>query len=402
MAKIRLRYVNSFNDRHGRRRHQCRIPGQKSFALPGLPGSAEFMDAYQAALANASIAPSEIGASRTKAGTLDAAIVGYYKSKNFIEDLAPSTQQVRRNILERFRAARAPSGQSYGEKRIALLQRHHIEKLFEPMSRDVQKGWLKALRGLMTFAVAEGMMKTDPTKDIKAAATKGPKSKGHMTWLEPQVERYRQHYALGTTARLALELMLNIAARRQDAHLLGDQHISDGRIVWRPKKTMRTTNKLLKVKILPEFQAALDAMSRPKSVLNFLTTNHGKPFASAAAFGNKFADWCRAAGLKPVLCDDGKVRSYRAHGLRKAALRAYAQAGCTDQELIELSGHADARQLRAYLNEVNQEQMADSGVAKLINKRQRDLAAGAAANDQNGNADLQTELPALTNRELSA
>ena len=29
--------------------------------------------------------------------------------------------------------------------------------------------------------------------------------------------------------------------------------------------------------------------------------DYGKPFASAAAFGNKFADWCNDAGLKPVL-----------------------------------------------------------------------------------------------------
>ena len=41
MATIKLPYVNRFYDRHGRLRHQCRIPGRKSFGLPGLPGSAE-------------------------------------------------------------------------------------------------------------------------------------------------------------------------------------------------------------------------------------------------------------------------------------------------------------------------------------------------------------------------
>jgi hypothetical protein len=121
-----------------------------------------------------------------------------------------------------------------------------------------------------------------------------------MTWLELQIAMYRERHKLGTTARLALELMLNIGARRHDAHVLGDQHIRDGRICWRSHKTLRTTGKLLKVKILPEFHAALDAMERPSSVLNFLTNDRGKPFASAVAFGNKFADWCKAAGLKPV------------------------------------------------------------------------------------------------------
>jgi integrase len=314
-----------------------------------LPGSAEFMEAYQAALAGAAApAPLEIGANRTKAGTLNTARVAYYKSKkHFIDVLAPATQQMRRNILDAFCSRSAPSGQTYGDKRIDHLQPVHIEKLLEPMMPYAQKNWLKALRGLMVFALTENMIAKDPTEGV--TPIKAAKSMGHMTWLEPQVAMYREHHKLGTVARAALELLLNIAARRHDAHLLGDQHIREGRICWRPHKMLRTTNKLLKVKILPEFQAALDAMQRPASVLNFLTNDYGKPFASAAALGNKFADWCKVAGLKPVLCDDGKMRSYRAHGLRKAALRAYAHAGATDRELMELSGHSDPRQLREYL-----------------------------------------------------
>jgi len=400
MAKIKLRHVNSFYDRHGRLRHQCRVPGQKSFALPGLPGSAEFMAAYQAALDGTPQPTTEIGASRTKAGTVSAAIVAYYKNKMFTEALAPETQRMRRNILERFRS-------EHGEKPIALLKPVHLIKLLEPLKVHAQKNWIKALRGLMQFALtpteANGgkpLITADPTKDLKPA--KAAKSMGHMTWFAPQIETYRKHHKLGTTARLALELMLNIAARRFDAHFLGDQHISEegeggAKLCWRPHKTLRTTGKLLKVPILPEFQAALDAVKRPNGVLNFLTTEHGKAFASAAAFGNKFADWCRAAGLKPVLCDDGKMRSYRAHGLRKAAMRAFAHAGATDQEMMAVGGWSDPRQLREYLKEIEQETLADSAVNKLLEKRK-----AAAAKGQTENSDLQTGQPAVTNRKASA
>jgi hypothetical protein len=130
MARLRLQFINSFRDRHGRVRHYFRQPGRKAVALPGLPGSAEFMEAYQAALAGASLVANDIGAKRTQAGTLDAAIVGYYKSKkHFLDALAPATQQMRRAVLERFRATVALSGQTYGQKRIALLRKHHVEKL---------------------------------------------------------------------------------------------------------------------------------------------------------------------------------------------------------------------------------------------------------------------------------
>jgi integrase/recombinase XerD len=389
MANIRLRYVNTFTDRHGRVRHQCRIPGRRSFALPGLPGSSEFMEAYQAALAGAVTTP-ELGANRTTAGTINAAAVAYYKHPTFTQGLAPATQNMRRAVLERLRATRAPSGQAYGDKSIATIERRHIVALLESLKPHAQKNWLKTIRGLMAFANASGMRKDDPTVGVKAIKVK---STGHMTWLEPQITMYRQHYPLGTMARLAIELLLNIAARRDDVHALGYQHIRDGRICWRPRKTLRTTNKMLKVKVLPELQAALDAMARSdKNVLTFLTTHHGKAFASAAAFGNKFAGWCRAAGLRPVRCDDGKIRSYRAHGLRKASLLAYAHAGATDQELMQLSGHSDQRQLRVYLAEVDQEQMADSAVDKLLKKR---------GGDQNSNVDLQTSYPQLTNRRVS-
>jgi integrase/recombinase XerD len=120
----------------------------------------------------------------------------------------------------------------------------------------------------------------DPSAGVKAV--KVGKSVGHMTWLEPQIAMYRERHKVGTAARLAIELLLNIAARRLDAHMIGHQHIRDGKLCWRPHKTLRTTNKMLKVPILPEFQEALDAISSNDS-LAFLVNDYGRPFASAAA-----------------------------------------------------------------------------------------------------------------------
>jgi hypothetical protein len=142
MATLKLRYVNSFPDRHGKLRHQCRIPGRKSFGLPGVPGSVEFMEAYQAAVAGAPVSRTDLGAGRTRTGTVNAAVVGYYKDKLFTEALAPESQRMRRAILERLR-------NEHGEKRIALLTKAHIVKLLGPMTPHAQKNWLKTMRGLM-------------------------------------------------------------------------------------------------------------------------------------------------------------------------------------------------------------------------------------------------------------
>ena len=75
MTIIRLRYVQQFNDRHGRTRSYFRRPGYPRTPLPGLPGSAEFMRAYQDALSGVR---RPIGASRSREGTISALIAAYY------------------------------------------------------------------------------------------------------------------------------------------------------------------------------------------------------------------------------------------------------------------------------------------------------------------------------------
>ena len=253
MADITLQYVNSFYDARGKLRHQFRRKGHKRVSLPGLPGSVEFMDAYQAMIEKTGGSPvsAEIGASRTKAGTIDALIVAYCKHDAFTKSLAKATQAMRRPILDRFRELRTPRGRRYGENHILTLRPKDIMAALEGKTRDAQKNWLKALRGLMAFAMSQGLRADDPSAGLRAI--KGPKSSGHMTWLEPQVELYRQHHPLGTVARLALELLLNIAARRYDAHEIGEQHViisnRDGveKLCWRPHKTLRSTGKMLKI-----------------------------------------------------------------------------------------------------------------------------------------------------------
>jgi len=196
-----------------------------------------------------------------------------------------------------------------------------------------------------------GEVDIDVTAGIETA--RPAKSSGFPTWTDREIELYRQHYAVGTMARCALELGLNTAARRGDAHILGRQHSRDGVLTWRPHKTSRSTGRVLSVPVLPELAAAINALPSTNE-LTFLLTAHGRPFASAAAFGNRFADRCRQAGLKPVVCDDGKVRDYRFHGLRKAACAQLAEAGATAPEIMTISGHVILAEAQKYVTAVEQ------------------------------------------------
>jgi hypothetical protein len=106
------KYVQAFIDRTGKPRFYFRRPGFKSVPLPGLPWSPQFMEAYEAALTGE---PLQIGANRSRPGTVSAAITGYYNSQSFLS-LAPTTQRPRRGILEHFRT-------EHGDKQVAGLQR---------------------------------------------------------------------------------------------------------------------------------------------------------------------------------------------------------------------------------------------------------------------------------------
>ena len=119
MTSIKLLYVHRFRDRHGHVRHYFRRRGFRCQALPGVPGSGEFMAVYQAALTGTVKLP--IGVSRTKARTISALAVAYYTSSE-CKQLAPITQATYRHIVEAFRA-------EHGDKPVVMLQREHVRRL---------------------------------------------------------------------------------------------------------------------------------------------------------------------------------------------------------------------------------------------------------------------------------
>jgi hypothetical protein len=73
------RFVHGFIDRHGKPRFYFRRRGLKQVALPGLPHSTEFMDAYQAVLGTEQ--RTEINARRTVPGSVNALVEAKARSR---------------------------------------------------------------------------------------------------------------------------------------------------------------------------------------------------------------------------------------------------------------------------------------------------------------------------------
>lgn len=337
------RFVHGFIDRHGKPRFYFRRRGFKQKPLPGLPHSTEFLDAYQAALG--ATPHSDIGASRTAPGTINALVVSYYKSDAWTHSLEEDTRKTRRRIIEKFRA-------KHGDKRVALLWEDHILKMLAEIEKpSARRHWLKAIRGLMQAAIPS-MRKDDPTAGV--AGIKLPKSRGHHTWTDAEIEQYRAHWPVGSQQRLVFEFALETVSRRGEVVRLGPQHVKNGRI--RIERTHGSAD--VDILISPELQAAFDAM--PKAHLTYIVTAHGRP-RSKYGLGNDFARWATEAGL-PARC--------RMHGLKKGGMRRLAEHGNTTHELMAISGHRTLSEVQRYTEDADRKRLADSGMAKRRDQRE--------------------------------
>jgi integrase len=261
---VRLKYIHGYKDRHGQERYYLRRPGAAKVALPGKPGSPEFMAAYHCAVEHAK--PTEKKAGAPAAGSINAAAISWYSSPAFTR-LKPTTQIVYRRILDRFR-------EEFGNRPIALLQPEHVTAILEKRADTpaAANHLLRMLRLMMKHAISKKMIRTDPTRDIERMKLRNP---GFHTWTDAEIEQFEACWPIGTKPRLAFELLLYTAQRRSDVVRMGRQHLRPGGLIW---VKQQKTGAELEIPIHPLLQQAIDGC--PAENLTFLLTKHSKPYTA--------------------------------------------------------------------------------------------------------------------------
>jgi integrase len=348
-VELELKHVQHWIDHLGRKRFRFRRRGYPRIELPvnGDPNSPEFQAAYHAALrgekTNAALASV---AARGGSGTVNAAITAYLASTTFNDDYSPSTRSARRPMLNSV-------SRLVGTLPLAKMDRGWLERWLETApSKIVKSTRLMAIRPFLRWAIGVGLITVDPTVGIKVKVTA---SNGHATWTDEQIEQYRARHPIGTRARLGLELLLAVAARRGDGISLGRQHLKDGVLTFTQEKNRRRKPVTVEAPVSPELQAALSACPSPPEALTFLTNEWGRPFG-VKAFNAQFRKWCDEAGL-PQSC--------KPHGLRKAACRIMAESDCTVHEIKSVSGHRTLKEVERYTAAVDNKRLAIRARAKV-------------------------------------
>jgi integrase len=340
MTRIKLRYVNEYRDRHGKLRRYFRRPGSRSIPLPGLPGSIEFMSAYQAALAVK--APPPPSPRHVIAGSLAAIVAGYLRSADFA-NLSPTSQYS-------YRLALKPILAVHGHRLVRdlpkIAARHIIEEI--GATRPGMANLTRAvLSKVMAYAIETGVRTDNPFAGLK------PYRLGtYHTWTDAEIAQFERSWPLGTRERLAFALLLYTGQRGGDVVKMLRSDIVGGRIrVAQDKARKGTTNELL-IPIHPALARALQA-GPVVGMQHIITDARGRPLRSLTELIEKAV---KKAGL-PAQCV--------AHGLRKAALRRLAERGGTTKEIAAVSGHRSLSEIERYTARADQVRLADSAISKL-------------------------------------
>lgn len=334
-----LHLVRDTNRRSGETMWYVRVGHGPRIRIRGAYGSPEFMESYRAAVAGEP--PKKPGAA--KSGSLKW-LIDQYRQTMAWDRYSAATQKQRNAIF-------ANVIKAAGDEPFVLISRKVISTAIDDRRKTPNQArhFLDAMRDLFAWALQAEHVKVNPCDGIKPPSkASGADDGGFEVWLEEDIAKFEARWPVGTRPRVAFDVLRYTGLRRGDAARLGRPHAKDGIIQIKTDKT----GEWVTLNMVPALAATIAA--GPCGELTFIAGETGKPLTKES-FGNRFRDWCNAAGVK------GKS----AHGLRKYAATAMAEAGATVHELESVFGWSGGRMAALYTKSANRRKLGLSGSEKL-------------------------------------
>lgn len=328
--KINLQYV--FAPKSKGKIYTYYRRNKQRIRIEGNIGSSEWLNNYKnihKTFERPSKAPPE-------RGTFAELIICYKTSPEFTE-LKPKTKQDYLRYLDILHS-------EFGKLPVATMPRKFVFALRDRYADKPRTAnyMLSVLRRLLSFAVDRGYRTDNPALNFRQLKT-GP---GHKIWSKSDIELFRKHAT--PEMDIALLLAIYIGQRQGDILKMNWNQYKDGAIEVIQSKTKSRV-------LIPVHKELRKALERtPRTAIMILTTKTGQPFKSDY-FKHQFRKIVLKAGL------DGLTF----HGLRKTATTMLAESGCTDREIMSITGHRTHSMVGHYLDRSNQERRASSAIHKL-------------------------------------
>lgn len=311
--------------------------------LHGAPGSPEFIASYDAAV-TARITPT--------AGVLQSILTQYQQSEHY-RQLADSTRRdYGRHISQIEKAFGDLPLQALSDQRTRGVFRAWRDAIAVNSRRQADYRW-SVLALILAWAVDGGLVPANPC--IKGGRVyRG--SRVDKIWTSEDEETFRTQ----APSHLQLPLMLALWTGQRQGDLL--------RLPWsgydgqRIRLRQGKTGMRVSIPVGTPLKAALDAAAISKCSPLILTNSDGKPWTSDG-FRSSWRKACAAVGVTGLTFND----------LRGTAVTRLALAGCTEAEIVTITGHS-LRDVRSILDSHylhRDPALAESAIRKLEKSEQR-------------------------------
>lgn len=277
-------------------------------ALPGKPGSPEFVAAYNAAIAR-KVVP--------QAGVLLSLLNRFQESGEFLHRISERT---RRDYVKQIRRIE----RAFADFPIKALADREARAVFLEWRDDLARTSLRqadyaygTLARILSWALKRGLI------DVNPCAEGGKLYHGtrvDKVWPDADIARFLD--AASPEMRLAMRLAINTGQRQGDLRRL-PWSAYDGTVI---KIRQRKTGVSVPVPVSDELKAALDAAPRVSPIM--LVNTDGKPW-SESGFQSAWGKATARAGIEGLTF----------HDLRGTAVVALARAGCNVVEIYSITGH---------------------------------------------------------------
>lgn len=369
--ETKLRYCVNDPDRKGRDRYYVRLQINGSFKKMRIRETfmdangeitKAFMDAYWAALAELRGEAAAKAVELPKEDTWDWLCDQYYRSAKF-KSYEPDTQRDKRSVLDRF----CEGGGKLPYKKYRRADMEASQRSRTPGAGDKL---VKVIRALFTWAMDQNPPLATFNPAVRVAKV-NRSTEGFHTWKPDEIDRFRAYWPLGSMPRLAMELMINIGARRSDAHRLGPRNEYTGRDGkrWIRFTAHKGRNAYPTIIDVPLTDELIDALAKtPHGADSYIISDRKTAFTKES-FSNAFKRWCVEADLQKC----------SAHGLRKAASVIHAENGASAPELMSLFGWSNMKTAQTYIAQADKRRMAANAQERLADKRKQESVSNFTA-----------------------
>lgn len=378
--------------------------GGKKVLLRAPISTPEFWEEYAAAVRGTPLATTNTVLAKRRA-TVAAAETWRWLCERYFESDAfrrysERCRRVRRRVLERTWSqpldSTNPAGLTFGEmpvpkfgyRAIRTLQQRfaQVEDVPDPMypgdaskTREVPttpeagNSVVRFVRLVLEFAKEHHTKLVDGRNCARDVRLLPPSPEGHKTWGVEQCAMFEARFPSGTRARLIYELARLTGQRLSDLARLGANMIElDGqgreRLSFTQMKGRNSRRTTAYVPVFPELRQALEE-AKAAGILGertYIAKINREPFTEAS-LGNFFTSCCKEAGLS----------RYSMHGLRKTAVVNLVKAGCSDHEIMAITGHTTQKEIARYSRDFRRGQAGEGAHDKWTALRERGVSPAA-------------------------